>query len=49
MDEVRKKNHLGKHADYVLSCQKLQTSWLYNYRGGSFFCTDASEIRKNVK
>jgi hypothetical protein len=50
MDENYKKNHLKAYGDYILVFREnYKTSWLLNYRGGSFLLPDAIEIRKECQ
>ena len=50
MDESTQQNHLKAYGiTYWCLDKKYKTSWLLNYRGGSFLLPDASEIRKECQ
>jgi hypothetical protein len=50
MDETTQKNHLKAYGiAYWALDKKYKSSWLLNYRGGSFLLPDVSEIRKECQ
>lgn len=50
MDESTQKNHLKAYGITFWSLdKKYKSSWLLNYRGGSFLLPDAPEIRKECQ
>lgn len=50
MDETTQQNHLkGYGITYWCIEKKYKSSWLLNYRGGSFLFPDAAEIRKECQ
>jgi hypothetical protein len=50
MDETTQQNHLKAYGiTYWCIDKKYKSSWLLNYRGGSFLFPDASEIRKECQ
>jgi len=50
MDETTQQNHLKAYGiTYWCLSKDYKTSWLLNYRGGSFLLPDADEIRKECK
>lgn len=50
MDETTQQNHLKAYGiTYWCLDKKYKSSWLLNYRGGSFLLPDAEEIRKECK
>jgi hypothetical protein len=50
MDETTQQNHLKAYGiAYWAIDKQYKTSWLLNYRGGSFLMPDASEIRKECQ
>jgi hypothetical protein len=50
MDDVSQKNHLKAYGiTYWCLDKQYKTSWLLNYRGGSFLLPDAPEIRKECQ
>lgn len=50
MDETTQQNHLKAYGiTYWCIQKKYKSSWLLNYRGGSFLFPDATEIRKECQ
>ncbi len=50
MDETTQKNHLKAYGITYWAIEKqYKSSWLLNYRGGSFLLPDAPEIRKECQ
>ncbi|HEX8268330.1 MAG TPA: asparagine synthetase B [Flavobacterium sp.] len=50
MDETTQQNHLKAYGiTYWCLDKQYKTSWLLNYRGGSFLLPDAPEIRKECQ
>lgn len=50
MDETTQQNHLKAYGiTYWCLDKHYKTSWLLNYRGGSFLLPDAAEIRKECQ
>ena len=50
MDETTQQNHLKAYGiTYWCIDKNYKSSWLLNYRGGSFLLPDAPEIRKECQ